>query len=93
MRTTPSENATLGRWMAEKLNRATGPAGVVIPRRGFSAYDAAGEPFFDPEADAALVEALAGALRPGIPVVEVDAHVNDSMFAHAVVTLYRELTR
>ncbi|OGL14119.1 MAG: hypothetical protein A3F92_12270 [Candidatus Rokubacteria bacterium RIFCSPLOWO2_12_FULL_71_22] len=91
MRTTPSENAALGRWMAEKLNRATGPVGVAIPRRGFSAYDVAAGPFFDPEADTAFGEALKSALRAGIPVVEVDAHINDRAFADAVVRLYAEL--
>jgi predicted TIM-barrel enzyme len=47
MRTTRSENARLGDWMAEKLNRARGPVGLVLPLRGFSAYDIAGGPFFD----------------------------------------------
>lgn len=91
MRTTPSENAALGRWMAEKLNRATGPAGVAIPRLGFSAYDVAAGPFFDPEADRVFGEALKSEVRPDIPVVEVDAHINDSAFARALVELYEKL--
>ncbi|MBI2156292.1 MAG: Tm-1-like ATP-binding domain-containing protein [Candidatus Rokubacteria bacterium] len=93
MRTTPPENARLGEWMAEKLNRATGPTGVVVPTRGFSAYDVAGGPFFDPVADAAFVTGLKAALRPGIPLRAVDAHLNDPAFAEAAVTLYRELAR
>lgn len=91
MRTTPSENARLGEWMAEKLNRATGPTGVAVPLRGFSAYDAAGGPFFDPEADAAFVSALKGILHPRILLEEVEAHINDPAFAEAAVALFVRL--
>jgi uncharacterized protein (UPF0261 family) len=91
MRTTPGENERLGAWIAEKLNAATGPTGVVVPLHGFSAYDVVGGPFFDPEADAAFVSALRGRLRPDIPVVEVPADINDPIFAEAAVDLYRRL--
>jgi uncharacterized protein (UPF0261 family) len=88
MRTTRGENARLGDWMAEKLNRARGPVGLVLPLRGFSAYDIAGGPFFDPEADAAFVSAVKSGLRPDIRVVEVDAHINAPAFADAALELY-----
>jgi uncharacterized protein (UPF0261 family) len=88
MRTTRSENARLGDWMAGKLNRARGPVGLVLPLRGFSAYDIAGGPFFDPEADAAFVRAVKSGLRRGICVVEVDAHINAPAFADAALELY-----
>jgi uncharacterized protein (UPF0261 family) len=92
MRTTPAENARLGEWMGEKLNRATGPVGAVLPRGGFSAYDAPGGPFFDPEADEAFATALKATLRGDIPVVEVGAHINDPPFAHGALALYRQLS-
>jgi uncharacterized protein (UPF0261 family) len=91
MRTTRAENARLGEWMAEKLNRARGPVGLALPLRGFSAYDVAGGPFFDPDADAAFVGAIKGGLKPGIRVMEVDAHINDPAFADAALALYRSL--
>lgn len=91
MRTTPSENARLGSWMADKLNRATGATAVVVPLQGFSAYDADGGPFFDPEADAAFLAALKARLRQDIPVVEVQAHINDPVFAEAAVAAYARL--
>jgi uncharacterized protein (UPF0261 family) len=77
--------------MAEKLNRARGPVGLALPLRGFSAYDVAGGPFFDPDADAAFVGAVKGGLKPGIRVMEVDAHINDPAFADAALELYRTL--
>ncbi len=76
MRTTPEENAALGALMADKLNRAAGPSAVVLPMRGFSAYDIEGGPFFDPRADAAFCDALTARLAPNIPVRRVDAHIN-----------------
>jgi len=91
MRTTRAENARLGEWMAEKLNRARGPVALALPLRGFSAYDVAGGPFFDPEADAAFVGAVKGGLKPGIRVLEVDAHINDPAFADAALELYRSV--
>ena len=91
MRTTRDENARLGEWMAGKLNRARGPVGLALPLRGFSAYDVAGGPFFDPDADAAFMGAVKGGLRPGIRVMEVDAHINDPAFADAALELYRSV--
>jgi uncharacterized protein (UPF0261 family) len=82
MRTTPDECRRLGEILAEKLNLSTGPVTVLIPLGGVSMIDAPGEPFWWPEANAALFEALKGNLRPDIPVIELDSNVNDPQFAH-----------
>jgi uncharacterized protein (UPF0261 family) len=81
MRTTPEENAELGSIIAEKLNSATGPAGVVLPLEGVSMLDDEGEDFFDPEADAELFDALRENLDDGIELVEKEANINDEEFA------------
>ncbi|MBN8943029.1 MAG: Tm-1-like ATP-binding domain-containing protein [Rhizobiales bacterium] len=81
MRTTVDENVAIAAFIAEKLNRARGPAAVVLPLRGFSAYDIEGGPFFDPAADAAFCDSLTGKLDRHIPVARVDAHINQ----HAVI--------
>jgi uncharacterized protein (UPF0261 family) len=85
MRTTPEENAALGAKMAGVLREASGPVVVMIPSRGISALDVPGKPFHDPEADAALFNALADGLA-GHPFVRVevrDEHINDRAFADA----------
>jgi uncharacterized protein (UPF0261 family) len=87
MRTTAAENAELGRRMAEVLGRATAQVVLLLPRRGVSALDAPGQPFFDPAADAALFDALTGGLagHPWVRVVDRDEHINDPAFADAAV--------
>ena len=84
MRTNAEENRQLGEIMGRKLSRAKGPTIVYIPLGGFSAIDAPGQPFFDPEANRAFVEALKKNLRSHIPVIEKDAHINDPSFAREV---------
>ncbi len=85
MRTTPEECRELGRILAEKCNLSTAPVTVLLPLRGISVISAPGQPFHDPEADAALFRAWKAGLRPDIPVVEVDANINDPAFAAACV--------
>ena len=63
MRTTPEENARIGRFIAEKLNRMEGPVRFLIPEGGVSGLDAPGKPFWDPAADKALFDAIAA----GVP--------------------------
>jgi uncharacterized protein (UPF0261 family) len=84
MRTTPEECRELGRRVGAKLSAATGPVALFVPLRGVSAISAEGGPFFDPEADAALLAGLHETLDPSVEVHEVDAHVNDPAFAVAM---------
>lgn len=79
MRTTAEENARLGEILAEKANAAKGPAVIVLPLRGVSAIDAAGQPFEDEAADAALFDAIRRHAK--VEVIEMDAHINAPEFA------------
>ena len=82
MRTTPEENAELGRRIARKLNGAAGPTALFVPLRGVSAIDVDGQPFRDAEADEALFAALRERVDPSESRChEVDADVNDPAFA------------
>lgn len=84
MRTNPEENRQIGGLIAEKLNRAEGPVLVFLPRKGLSAYDKEGCPFYDPLADKALFESLRHNLRQDIPVKEADCHINDPVMAEMI---------
>jgi uncharacterized protein (UPF0261 family) len=84
VRTTPEENSALGRIIAGKLNASRGPVEVYFPLRGISVISAAGKPYHWPEADAALLESLRKHLNKGIPLHELDCHINDAPFAQAM---------
>lgn len=84
MRTNAEDNLVIGRLLGEKLSRARGPAEILLPRRGVSAYDRDGSGWYDPEADRALFGAIRAAARPDIPVRELDCHINDPAFADAL---------
>jgi uncharacterized protein (UPF0261 family) len=92
VRLSSDEGAELGRMVAERLNEASGPVRVVVPKLGFSLADADGGDLWDPEADAAFVDALRDALRPDIPFEQVDAHVDDADFAELVAARYLTLS-
>jgi uncharacterized protein (UPF0261 family) len=84
MRTTPEECAELGRRIARKLSAATGPTSLFLPLRGVSLIDAEGQPFHDPDADAALFGALRDGLGANVELHELDLNLNDPQFAEAM---------
>jgi uncharacterized protein (UPF0261 family) len=91
LRSTPDESTQLGRQLAERANESRGPVAVFLPLGGLSLLDIPGQPFWWPEADATLFTALREHLRPDIPLVELDTHINDPDFAHKAVEKLLEL--
>ena len=83
MRTDAAECAQLGKILAEKINLSTGPVTVLLPKRAISVISAVGQPFHDPAADTALFGAIREHLRKDIPMIEMDAAINDPAFAEA----------
>lgn len=95
MRTTPDENRACARWTAEKLNRAVAPFTVLIPEKGVSAIDAPGQPFYDPDADAALFDELESAIQWSAHrrLIRLPLHINDPAFAQALVESFLSLRK
>lgn len=91
MRTSPKECAELGRRIAGQLNQSTGPVHVLYPLRAISVISAVGQPFHDPPADQALLEAWRTNLRSDIPMECVDAEINDAAFAELAAKRLLEL--
>ncbi|MCE9629217.1 MAG: Tm-1-like ATP-binding domain-containing protein [Planctomycetia bacterium] len=85
MRTTPKECTTLGGLLAKKVNASRAAVSVLIPRRGISVISAAGGPFHDEHADAALFQAIESGLRADVPCTSLDCEINDPAFARACV--------
>jgi uncharacterized protein (UPF0261 family)/ABC-type branched-subunit amino acid transport system ATPase component len=93
MRTTPEENAAMGRWIGARLNEMEGPVRLFLPEGGVSALDAPGQPFHDPAATKALFSALEGTLRQTAnrQLIRLPHHINAPEFAAAVVAAFRAL--
>jgi uncharacterized protein (UPF0261 family) len=95
MRTTPEENARIGRWIGEKLNRCDGLVRFLIPEQSVSLLDAPGQAFHDPEADAALFAALEQTLRQTTKrrLLRLPLALNDPAFADALVAAFRDVIK
>lgn len=93
MRTTAEENARMGRWIGEKLNQSQGQVRFLLPEGGVSALDAPGQRFHDPEADAALFEALEQTVKqtPERQLIRYPFNINDPKFAAALVEHFRDV--
>ena len=93
MRTTAEENERMGRWIGDRLNQMDGPVRFLLPEGGVSALDAQGQPFWDPEADAALFRSLERTVRAtgNRQIIRVPRNINDPEFASAVVNAFRPL--
>jgi uncharacterized protein (UPF0261 family) len=83
MRTTPEEMDRLGHEIANRARASGTPTAVMLPLRGVSAIDAAGQPFWWPEADAALFQSIRNWISPTVELIELDLLVNDPAFAAA----------
>jgi uncharacterized protein (UPF0261 family)/ABC-type branched-subunit amino acid transport system ATPase component len=93
MRTTAEECAKIGSFIVEKLNRMEGPVRFFLPEGGVSAIDAPGQPFWDPTADKALFDTIAGSFRTTASrkLVRLPHNVNDAAFAAALVAAFNEV--
>ncbi|MEO0359764.1 MAG: ABC transporter permease [Pseudomonadota bacterium] len=93
MRTTVDENVAIARFIGERLNRMTGPVRFFLPEGGVSLLDAPGQPFWDPEADAALFRTLEEVVQQTSSrrLIRTPHNINDPEFADLVVRAFREL--
>lgn len=92
MRTTPEECRELGTRLARRVSALGAPAAVLLPLGGISAIATPEGPFHDPEADAALFEAIRAHLDRGkVELVELETHINDPEFARRAVSLLHDL--
>ncbi len=92
MRTTAEECRRIGEEIGSKAAAARGPVAVLLPLQGVSAIDKQGQPFDDPEARQALFQSVRRSAG-SIDVIEIDAHINDPVFAERAARKLIELIR
>lgn len=91
VRTNAQEMKRLAKVLAEKIALAKGPLAVVLPLKGFSAFDSPGKPFYDLKTDQVFIEALKGLLPQKILVKEVPTPINDPLFADEVLKIFNKI--
>ncbi|MCK1400624.1 ABC transporter permease [Bradyrhizobium sp. 4] len=93
MRTTAEENERMAHWISDRLNRMDGPVRFFLPEGGVSALDARGQPFWDPDTDAALFRTLERNVRQTAnrQLIRVPKNINDPEFASTIVSAFRTL--
>jgi uncharacterized protein (UPF0261 family) len=93
MRTTVEENTAIGEFIAAKLNACHGPVRFLLPEGGVSMIDVPGQPFHDPEADAALFAAIESNVEqtPDRVVTRVPADINDEAFVRAALDAFADV--
>jgi uncharacterized protein (UPF0261 family) len=80
LRTKKNEMIEVARFMAEKINQATGKTAVIFPRKGLSVLDLVNKEFDDLDANFAWLDTMRQYLKPGVEIKEVDVHVTEAVF-------------
>ncbi len=91
VKATNEELKILGRIVGEKVSRAKDKVEVLLPLGGLDKYEAKGGPWEDKESDRVLFDAIKSSLSENIPVQEIDANINDPIFAEAAVETFIKL--
>jgi uncharacterized protein (UPF0261 family) len=93
MRTNKEENIILGERLAQKLNRSTAAATILLPVKGVSQIDAEGNVFFHPEINQVLFDTIKKHTKEAVNVIEVDAHINDEKFSRMLVKVLLDMIK
>lgn len=88
---TPDELRDIAGVYAAKLNKATGPTKFLIPKQGWISIEKEGSEFYYPEGIQAFVDGLKGKLKPEVELIEVEADIEDPVFAQAVVDAFEKV--
>jgi uncharacterized protein (UPF0261 family) len=91
VRTTRDEMLQIADIFGDRLGAAQGPVVLAIPTQGLSIPNVPGGPFWDPEGDAAFVNALRDRLGDRFPIHSYQKHVNDPEFGKQVADLFVQL--
>ncbi len=85
MRTNKAENEELGTIIGQRLNKSKGKVSILLPLQGISKISSRGGPFHNPEIDQVLFTTIKEKVRESIKVLEMEANINDAIFAKAAV--------
>lgn len=58
---------------------------VILPLKGFCEAGAQGKELYNKEVDELFIKVLKENLKPSVDIIEVDANINDEIFADVVI--------
>ena len=93
MRTSVEENKHIGEWLADKLNQMQGEVRFLLPLRGVSSLDSEEHAFHNPEADAALFDALEKNViqTDKRKLIKLNHNINDPEFSTELVKQFKTI--
>lgn len=77
--------------VADKLNKAKGPVKFFIPLKGFSGFDPPGGVLYCPEEDMIFINEVKRLVKPRVEIVEIEANLEESTFARALLEGFAQL--
>jgi uncharacterized protein (UPF0261 family) len=77
----PNEILAVCGLITTRLNQATGPVTVLLPRAGLRSFTKPGEPLHDPKLDQLVFNYFESNLKKSIPVKYVEASIMDQSFS------------
>jgi uncharacterized protein (UPF0261 family) len=91
VRLSHAELKAVGKEIADKLNQAKGPVKVFIPLKGLSQPDKEGMHHWEPEGNQIFFDAIKKHLNSAIPLIELDAHINEPEFIDPVIETFMSM--
>ena len=93
MRTSVEENKNIGEWLADKLNQMQGEVRFLVPLKGVSSLDSEEHAFHNPEADAALFDALEKKViqTDKRKLIKLNHNINDPEFSTELVKQFKAI--
>ena len=82
-----------GKIIGDICNEARGAISVLIPEKGFSAFDCPDGPLYDPNGAEAFEMGINETIKDRSIVKKVPAHINDEAFSKAVLKAFDSLLR
>lgn len=82
------ERRGIARELNQRLGEANSPTHLIIPHGGIEEWDRPGGDCHDNEGLEAFVKELSETVQPSVQVTELDAHINDSEFSEAALSVF-----
>ncbi|MFD1792434.1 Tm-1-like ATP-binding domain-containing protein [Ochrobactrum teleogrylli] len=89
VRTTESDLEKLAAHLAKILNEAAGPVDFIVPLGGFSSHDSTKGALYRPDIPPVFAQQCEAAFPSNVSLKKVAAHINDPIFAEALLASAR----